>query len=290
MIRPFTVVTFLMACGSGLYLYQSKHEVQVLDRTIERTVHDSAALREQSRELVAEWTMLTNPERLRQFADTYLKLKTVDAKQYSSLGDLDRRLAPPQTEAPPAGAEEEPVPVEMETPLRSEHGASKAAIASKDFASLPVVAPVHPAPAAAGHPADAKVALARSSAGADAQARTVGGDVQARPVGALVQARPVGAGDARAADPRAVGRPGDEHVAGRDTSAQRPITLVAPRPVPAGVPARPTPAPVPVVCASGYGRGRTGGCRGGATQRVAARHGAWNDAASTPPDAGHCHL
>ena len=41
MIRPLTIATFLLACGSGLYLYQSKHEVQLLDRTIERTVHET---------------------------------------------------------------------------------------------------------------------------------------------------------------------------------------------------------------------------------------------------------
>ncbi len=75
MIRPLTIATFLMACGSGLYLYQSKHEVQLLDRTIERTVHETAALREQSRLLAAEWTMLNDPERLRQFSDTYLDLQ-----------------------------------------------------------------------------------------------------------------------------------------------------------------------------------------------------------------------
>ena len=39
MIRPVTCVCFLLACGSGLYLYQSKHRVQVLDREIEKTVH-----------------------------------------------------------------------------------------------------------------------------------------------------------------------------------------------------------------------------------------------------------
>ena len=32
MIRPITCVCFLLACGSGLYLYQSKHRVQLLDR------------------------------------------------------------------------------------------------------------------------------------------------------------------------------------------------------------------------------------------------------------------
>ena len=92
MIRPLTIVTCLMACGSGLYLYQSKHEVQLLDRTIERTVHDTEALREQSRLLAAEWTMLNDPERLRQFSDTYLSLKTISPSQFTSLADLDSRL------------------------------------------------------------------------------------------------------------------------------------------------------------------------------------------------------
>ena len=92
MIRPLTVATFLLACGSGLYLYQSKHEVQLLDRTIEKTVHDTGALREQSRLLSAEWTMLNDPDRLRQFSDTYLNLRTINPAQFTSLADLDNKL------------------------------------------------------------------------------------------------------------------------------------------------------------------------------------------------------
>ena len=34
MIRPVTCVCFLLACGSGLYVYQSKHRVQLIDRDI----------------------------------------------------------------------------------------------------------------------------------------------------------------------------------------------------------------------------------------------------------------
>ena len=100
MIRPLTIATFLLACGSGLYLYQSKHEVQLLDRTIEKTVHETGALREQSRLLAAEWTMLNDPERLRQFSDTYLSLKTITPSQFTSLADLDNRLPAPRVEAP----------------------------------------------------------------------------------------------------------------------------------------------------------------------------------------------
>jgi len=94
MIRPLTIVTFMMACGSGLYLYQSKHEAQVLDRTIERTLRETATFREQSRLLAAEWTMLNDPESLRRFSDTHLALKTIAPSQFTSLADLDNRLPP----------------------------------------------------------------------------------------------------------------------------------------------------------------------------------------------------
>lgn len=110
MIRPVTVVSFLMFCGAGLYLYQSKHEAQVLDRTIEHTVRDTAALREQTRLLATEWTMLINPERLRQLSDMYLSLKPIDPKQFTSLADLDSRLPGPEAPAP-ASNDQESVPV-----------------------------------------------------------------------------------------------------------------------------------------------------------------------------------
>ena len=61
MIRPFTFICFLLACGSGLYLYQSKHRVQMLDHQIEQTVHATDTLREQTRVLHAEWTLLNDP-------------------------------------------------------------------------------------------------------------------------------------------------------------------------------------------------------------------------------------
>src|SRR5476649_663203 len=112
MIRPLTVATFLIACGSGLYLYQSKHEVQLLDRTIEKAVHDTGALREQSRLLSAEWTMLNDPDRLRQFSDTYLNLRSISPAQFTSLADLDNKLPAPRTEVAAPSTDEAPDPVD----------------------------------------------------------------------------------------------------------------------------------------------------------------------------------
>jgi hypothetical protein len=100
MIRPLTIVSCLMAFGSGLYLYQSKHEVQMLDRKIERTVHETNAMRDQSRLLSAEWTMLNDFERLRQFSDTYLDLKPISPTQFTSIVDLATRLPAPEAEVP----------------------------------------------------------------------------------------------------------------------------------------------------------------------------------------------
>jgi hypothetical protein len=95
MIRPFTCLVFLLACGSGLYLYQAKHRVKLLDDQIAQIAHSTDALREQTRMLSAEWTLLNDPERLRQLATQFLTLQTVSPNQFTSLADLDKRLPPP---------------------------------------------------------------------------------------------------------------------------------------------------------------------------------------------------
>ena len=107
MIRPLTIVSCLLAFGSGLYLYQSKHEVQLLDRTIERTVRETSGVRDQSRLLAAEWTMLNDFDRLRQFSDTYLNLKPIAPAQFTSVADLVNRLPAPRTEVPARGTDEQ---------------------------------------------------------------------------------------------------------------------------------------------------------------------------------------
>jgi len=112
MIRPITCICFLLACGSGLYLYQAKHRVQVLDRQIEATVQATEKLREQTRVLHAEWTLLNDPQRLQALADQFLTLKTVQPSQFTSMADLDSRLppVPPPPAAAPAPAEDTSAP------------------------------------------------------------------------------------------------------------------------------------------------------------------------------------
>ncbi|HEY5300468.1 MAG TPA: hypothetical protein VIJ55_07315 [Acetobacteraceae bacterium] len=110
MIRPITCVTFLLACGSGLYLYQTKHKVHVLDAQIDQVVHQTAQVREQTRVLRAEWTLLDQPDRLQQLAAQFLTLQPTKPSQFVSAADLDSRLPaplPPHSATPPPPAVED---------------------------------------------------------------------------------------------------------------------------------------------------------------------------------------
>lgn len=122
MIHPVTCVCFLLACGSGLYVYQSKHRVQVLDREIEKTVHATDALREQTRVMHAEWTLLNDPQRLQALADQFLSLKTVAPGQFTSMAELDSRLpavrAPEPVPREPAAVPVAEAPAQPEEPQR----------------------------------------------------------------------------------------------------------------------------------------------------------------------------
>jgi hypothetical protein len=172
MIRPMTIVTFLMACGSGLYLYQAKHAAQVLDRDIERTVRETGSLREQSRLLAAEWTMLNDPETLRKFSDQYLALKSIAPTQFTSLTDLRNRLPAVEIMTPSSGPanttdEDEGAPVAISgndqrsaDPVISAPASAPpapAAVAARESKLAPSVAPPPAVPAvvaAAKPPAD----------------------------------------------------------------------------------------------------------------------------------------
>jgi hypothetical protein len=146
MIRPVTCVCFLLACGSGLYVYQSKHRVQLIDRDIEKTVRATDALREQTRVAHAEWTLLNDPQRLQVLADQFLRLKNVAPGQFTSMAELDSRL--PAVSVPdPAPQDPLAVPVpEPPPPVAVVPPAAPAKPASVAVASPPPRIPEHKAP------------------------------------------------------------------------------------------------------------------------------------------------
>ncbi len=111
MIRPFTFICMLLAGASGLYLYQSKHQAQLLDREIARTVKQAEAARERAGVLRAEYTRLNDPQRLAELANDHLTvLKSTTPRQFTTWAELEKRL--PAVGTPPAAAP----PLEPEAP------------------------------------------------------------------------------------------------------------------------------------------------------------------------------
>lgn len=110
MIRPITCITFLFACGSGLYLYHVKHQVRLLDQQIVDVVHQTKKVRAEERVLRAQWALLDEPGRLQKLATQFLTLQPTKPTQYATAADLDSRLPPvaqppqPTDTAAPAAA------------------------------------------------------------------------------------------------------------------------------------------------------------------------------------------
>jgi hypothetical protein len=221
MIRPITCVTLLLACGSGLYLYQVKHRVHVVDGQIEQVVRQTAQVREQIRLLRAEWTLLDQPDRLQQLAGQFLDLQPTKPTQFASPADLDSRLPavppPSQPEEPSVAAAPAPAeaPVAAAPPVVKQEQASVAAIAP------PMPAPVH----VAEHPTVPAIESPRSQNAAPRTPPAV--PAAARPQ--IAAAQPVRA--ARLDSPA--------------PAPARLVTAALPRPVPAA----PVPAFRPVAAA-----------------------------------------
>ena len=241
MIRPITFTTFLLACGSGLYLYQAKHGVHVLDRQIEQTVKATDALREQTRMLRAEWTLLNDPERLRQLSDQFLTLKTVSPSQFTSLAELDNRLPPIQPKPAPSTVAPSPAPQPEQAPVASVpvDASQIAQQNSDDFPLPPPEPPAAPAVVATAHvvanpPVDpARVPERKPAAPKPVVAQTVSPRV-ATPEARPVEPRPVVAAAPAyvPAGPSSVATSGSLLGMARGmTTAPAPVPLPRPTPV-----------------------------------------------------------
>jgi hypothetical protein len=215
--------------------------------------------------------MLNDPERLRQFSNTYLSLKTISPSQFTSLADLDNRLPAPQAELPPRGADApELLAVVGETdPATPPDTAADPAAAPTDTAAPPAVAeqeplPVPPIPevrpapavAAATIPADARPSETRvmdrvsvPRPAPEAQPRSVAAAETRSPDQRTSEPRPSDrrVADQRAAEPRAAPHVAETRVdAGVAAALQsRSILPVTSRPLPANPPINVAPTPLP---------------------------------------------
>jgi hypothetical protein len=92
MIRPLTLVSLIVAAGAGLYLYQVKHSVSMLDRELREVNRQTEVVRERTQILRAEWALLNEPDRLRQVAQRHLALEPMAPAQFIREAELERRL------------------------------------------------------------------------------------------------------------------------------------------------------------------------------------------------------
>ncbi len=153
MIRPITCLAMLAAAGSGLYLYQAKHQGFVLDARIARVTGETAKLREHIAVLRAEYALLNDPSRLQQLASAHLPgLGPMAPGQYTTLAQLDQRLPPIGVAATGAPAKPAlPPGVKLGTePF--DYPPAPVPVADAPHADSPVIAAAQPAPSDAPKP------------------------------------------------------------------------------------------------------------------------------------------
>ncbi len=157
MIRPVTCLAMLMAAGSGLYLYQAKHQGYVLDHQIEQISQSTAKLRAHIAVLRAEYALLNDPSRLQQLAAAHLpELAPLAPGQFTTLAQVDDRLPPVQ--APPAP----PAPLDVSAPGADGAAGAAPAVIGVSAGGIPYDYPPAPARPPVARPETTRPDMARA--------------------------------------------------------------------------------------------------------------------------------
>ncbi len=90
MIRISTVFWTLAVVIAGYAMFQVKFHVVKLDDELARLNRQIASVREETRVLKAEWTLLDDPRRLDRLNGTFLKLQPIAPTQIVQPSDLGR--------------------------------------------------------------------------------------------------------------------------------------------------------------------------------------------------------
>jgi len=150
--RPLNIFGFLAAATAGLHLYQTKHDVALLDRelrTVSRQIEDA---KERTQALNAEWAWLNEPERMRGAAQRHLGLEPMQPSQFVRAQELDRRLPPPVAYAGPATvfsgrdprASADPVKLALQPRLPAAGGAAPSPVPDAGAVAEPIVQAAQP--------------------------------------------------------------------------------------------------------------------------------------------------
>jgi len=100
MIRPFTLITMLLAAGSGAYLFAVKHRAQTLDEQLAGVNQKILLDAQRITVLQAQWALETDPTRLSGLAAQFSPLQPMKPAQLVTLAALRDELPPPDSAAP----------------------------------------------------------------------------------------------------------------------------------------------------------------------------------------------
>ena len=105
MIRSFTLITMLLAAGSGAYLFAVKHRAQSLDDQIAHILDQTRQDAGRITVLQAQWALEIDPTRLQQLASQFTTLQPMQPAQLVTLAALRTSLPAPGSVAPAANPE-----------------------------------------------------------------------------------------------------------------------------------------------------------------------------------------
>jgi len=150
MIRPFTLITMLLAAGSGAYLFGVKHRAQVLDDQLASV--DQAAQLDSQRITVlqAQWAQETDPTRLAALARQFSSLQPMKPAQLVTLAAL--RMVLPPAVTPPAASPPAASPLAVTPPVVAAVSAAPAAALVASTSAQPVLPVARAMPLAAALP------------------------------------------------------------------------------------------------------------------------------------------
>lgn len=139
MIRPFTLITMLLAALSGAYLFAVKHRAQVLDDQIASISQQSRLDAQRIRVLQAQWALEIDPNRLQLLASRFTDLQPMQPAQLVTLAALREDLPAPGSAAPGPNPE---LPDQAAPEMNP--GAGNAAVAAALPQNLPFPPPLPP--------------------------------------------------------------------------------------------------------------------------------------------------
>jgi hypothetical protein len=94
-LRPATIVWFLLVVAVGYAMFQVKYEVMQQEATLASLNKQIADGRDQIRVLDAEWNYLTQPNRLDRLSTRFLSLGPISSAQITDIASIPERAGAP---------------------------------------------------------------------------------------------------------------------------------------------------------------------------------------------------